>query len=143
MSSEESKENQGFKVSDHRRFNPDGSPKNEAESAPEVPKAAPPTESETPPEPPGEEAGPDSLPADFPTLVLSLASSAQMAMGVAPNPMTGKTQKNLLQAKHAIDLLGVLQEKTKGNLTEEEDKLLQALLTDLRMRFMEVKKEGL
>lgn len=142
MSSEESKENQGFKVSDHRRFNPDGSIKGGESAAPEAPEEAPELEKEPPRAPPKEEAASESLPADFPTLVLSLASSAQMALGVVPHPVTGKTQKNFLQAKHAIDLLGVLQEKTRGNLSQEEEQLLQALLTDLRMRFLEVKKEG-
>lgn len=142
MSSEESKENQAFKVSDHRRFNPDGSLKEGESAASEAPKEVPEAKQEPPRESPKEDFASESLPADFPTLVLSLASSAQMAMGVVPHPRTGKTQKDFLQAKHAIDLLGVLQEKTRGNLTEEEEKLLQALLTDLRMRFLEVKKEG-
>ena len=142
MSSEESKENQGFKVSDHRRFNADGTVKAGESSQEEASEKAPPPPEEKKAEPEISKEREESLPADLPTLILSLASSAQMALGVAPHPMTGKTQKNLLQAKHAIDLLAVLQEKTQGNLTEEEEKLLQALLTDLRMHYLEVKKEG-
>ena len=149
VASKENEENQGFKVSDHRRFNPDGSSKG---SGPEGPEPRPseeerdtkasfessPSKSSDAPEPssPGE-----GLPADFPTLILSLASTAQIGLGIAPHPGAGKVEKNLLQARHAIDLMAVLQEKTKGNLSSEEEQLLQALLTDLRMRFLEASKE--
>lgn len=77
--------------------------------------------------------------ANISTLALSLASSAAMAMGLAPNPMTGKTEKNLEVAKFNIDMLLVLKEKTKSNLTKDEEDLLHRMITDLQMKFVQVK----
>lgn len=79
-------------------------------------------------------------PVDFISFVLSLAASAQMHMGLIPNPEGGKTEKNLDLAKQTIDLLGILEEKTKGNLTDEEGKILQEMLNHLRLQFLEGKK---
>jgi hypothetical protein len=73
---------------------------------------------------------------DFFTFVLSLASSAFVHLGDAPHPETAKVESNLLLAKQTIDILGMLQEKTKGNLTADEDKFLDNILTDLRLRFV-------
>jgi uncharacterized protein DUF1844 len=143
MAMDETQENQGFKVKDQRRFNPDGSVR--AEGEPEAPGGQEAAPGAKPPPEAGSKAATseeDVLPADFVTLILSLASTAQMGLGVAPHPATGKPEKNLLQARHAIDLLGVLQEKTKGNLTKEEAKLLEALLSDLRMSYVEAKQKG-
>lgn len=75
-------------------------------------------------------------PIDFYTFVLSLGSSAFVHLGDAPHPETQEAAANLLLAKQTIDILGMLQEKTKGNLTPEEDKFLQALLSDLRLRYV-------
>ena len=75
-------------------------------------------------------------PIDFYTFCLSLGSSAFMHMGDAPHPETGQVQANLILAQQTIDLLGMLQEKTKGNLTEEEDRFLDNLLVDLRLRYV-------
>ena len=55
-----------------------------------------------------------------------------------PNPVSGKTETDLEQAKHFIDMLGVLEEKTKGNLTDDESRSLESVLFDLRMGFVEV-----
>lgn len=77
---------------------------------------------------------------DFITFILSLASSVQVHMGLIPNPGTGKPEKNLNLAKQTIDILGVLQEKTKGNLKQEEDKLLEGILYELRMKYVELNK---
>ncbi len=79
-------------------------------------------------------------PIDFNTFVVSLASSALVHLGDAPSPESGKLEKQLVQGKQIIDLLGLLQEKTRGNLTEEEARLLQALLLDLRLRYVEASK---
>jgi hypothetical protein len=74
---------------------------------------------------------------DFYTFVLSLGSSAFVHLGDAPHPETGEiAQANLLLAKEAIDILSMLSEKTRGNLTEEEAKFLENLLTDLRLRYV-------
>jgi hypothetical protein len=76
-------------------------------------------------------------PIDFVTFVVSLASSAFVHMGDAPHPETGAPAENLTLAKQTIDILGMLEAKTKGNLTAEEEKFLENLLADLRIRFVE------
>lgn len=77
----------------------------------------------------------------FANLILSLAGSAQMSLGIAPNPFTQKVEKDLNQAKQTIDLLGVLEKKTQGNLSTEEASLIKVILSDLRMRFVEEKSK--
>jgi len=77
---------------------------------------------------------------DFSTLVLSFATSAMINMGIAPDPQSGKTTKNLELAKQNIEILGVLEAKTKGNLTAEESKLLESILSEVRVRFVEASK---
>jgi hypothetical protein len=80
----------------------------------------------------------DTLPTlDFATFVLSLSHSALMHLGEAPDPETNKVEANLALAKQNIDLLGLLEEKTKGNLTGDEERLLAQVLFDLRMRYVE------
>jgi hypothetical protein len=76
-------------------------------------------------------------PIDFVTFVLSLASSAFVHMGDAPHPESGAPAENLPLAKQTIDILGMLEEKTKGNLTPEEEKFLENLLMDLRLRYVQ------
>src|SRR5438093_12686540 len=74
---------------------------------------------------------------DFNALVLSLGSSALIHLGEAPDPVNGKTQEpDLVLAQESIDLLAILQEKTRGNLSEEEALFLDTLLYDLRVRFV-------
>jgi hypothetical protein len=77
---------------------------------------------------------------DFATFVLSLSHSALMHLGEAPNPETNSVESNLALAKQNIDLLGLLEEKTKGNLTGDEERLLAQVLFDLRMRYVERSK---
>ena len=75
---------------------------------------------------------------DFYTFVLSLASSAFVHLGDAPHPETGEpVAPDLPLAHQTIDILVMLREKTKGNLTPEEEKFLDHLLTDLRFRFVQ------
>jgi hypothetical protein len=77
-------------------------------------------------------------PIDFYTFVLSLASSAFVHLGDAPHPETGATgRQDLPLAKQTIDILAMLEVKTKGNLTAEEERFLENLLTDLRFRFVQ------
>ena len=78
----------------------------------------------------------------FHTFVLSLGSSALMHLGELEQPGAGATEKDLPLAKHTIDILAMLQGKTRGNLTPEEDKLLDSLLYDLRLRFVDSSKAG-
>jgi hypothetical protein len=77
-------------------------------------------------------------PIDFYTFVLSLASSAFVHLGDAPHPESGEAgAPDLGLAQQAIDILAMLEVKTKGNLTEEEARFLENLLTDLRLRFVQ------
>jgi hypothetical protein len=82
----------------------------------------------------------EALPAiDFSTFVLSLSHSALVNLGDAPSP-EGEAGRDLALAKQTIDLLGILQEKTRNNLTGEEERLLDQVLYDLRVRFVEISK---
>jgi hypothetical protein len=87
--------------------------------------------------------GEDSLPAiDFATFVLSLSHSALMHLGDAPDPSGGTPERDVTMAKQTIDLLAVLQEKTAGNLSGEEERLLDQVMYDLRLRYEEVVREA-
>lgn len=83
-----------------------------------------------------------SLEINFSTFILSLGSSAMLNFGEIPDPMTGKKEKNLPMAKQTIDILSMLQEKTKGNLASDENKLLENLLADLKMQYVQFVKKG-
>jgi hypothetical protein len=74
--------------------------------------------------------------ADFKFFVTTLAIQASIALGHMANPATGKTEADLAQAKFLIDTLGVLQEKTKNNLDQEEAALLENLLYELRVAYL-------
>ncbi len=80
------------------------------------------------------------VPVTFENFVISLSSSALVYMGELPEPTTGKKQVDLKMAKHAIDTLDMLKEKTRGNLSEEEEKLLTELLADLKLKFVKLQK---
>lgn len=75
---------------------------------------------------------------DFSTFVYSISSSALIGLGVVPHPETKKHQVDLELARSQIDILGMLSEKTRGNLSSEEQELLVRLLHDLRLRFVEI-----
>jgi len=79
-------------------------------------------------------------PADFSTLVSMLSSQAMVMLGVLPNPATGKPEAQLEFARQFIDLLSILEEKTKGNLESEEELALKNTLHQLRMIFLEQSK---
>lgn len=72
----------------------------------------------------------------FSSLIFSLSSTAFMHLGAIPDPNTGKTEKDLPLAKQTIDLLGVLREKTRNNLDQEEENLFEHLLYDLRLAYI-------
>ena len=90
-------------------------------------------------------AGPDGSmeipPASFQFLVSSMATQVMFAMGQIPDPNTGKAMVDLELAKHHIDMLSVLEEKTKGNLSPEEGKMLTEALHQLRMAFVAVQEQ--
>ena len=77
---------------------------------------------------------------NFPTFVVSLNASALLHLGAIEDPTTGQTNKNLSMAKQTIDILSMLEEKTAGNLTTEEENLLKNILYDLRIIY--VKESG-
>lgn len=83
-----------------------------------------------------------TLEASFSTLVLSIGSSAAVALGIAPEPSSGKMMKDLNMAKLNIDLLVLLEDKTKNNLTDEEAQLLSRIVADLQLKFVAEKKLG-
>jgi len=84
----------------------------------------------------------DELPhIDFPTFLLSLSEAAHMHLGESPHPDDGRIERNLPLAKQNIDLLGLLEDKTKGNLTGDEERLLSQILFDLRARYTELTKK--
>jgi hypothetical protein len=115
--SKESEADRGFKVEDRRRFDTEGKPREEATS----------------PEAPCAEAA--ALPEiDFSTFILSLVTSAMVHLGEAPHP-EGAQRKDLALAKQTIDIIGLLRDKTQGNLTPDESRLLDEVLFDLRLRF--------
>jgi hypothetical protein len=78
----------------------------------------------------------------FTQLLLSFQAAAWQQMGKVPSVITGKIERNLEMAKHSIDMLGMLEEKTKGNLSENEQKYLQHTLFELRMNYLEENKKG-
>jgi hypothetical protein len=150
--SEEEKKEKGFTVSDRRRFNvsesgeaqENGKAAEEESKQPEGAKETPPEKGEAEAKAAGKKEGegakreePAALPEiDFSTFVVSLSSSVLIHLGVVADPMTGEQKKELAIAKQTIDMLGMLQDKTKGNLTNEESQLLESMLYDLRMRYV-------
>jgi len=126
----DSKGKGGFTVTDRRSFGEGGEPRApEPSPAPDAPPAGP-------------AGGAPTLPAvDFHTFVLSLGSSALLHLGELEHPDVGAPQIDLPLAKHTIDILVMLEEKTKGNLSPAEDKLISSLLYDLRLRYVEAQKK--
>lgn len=76
-------------------------------------------------------------PPSFSLLVATFASQAMVAFGKVPDPIEGKTEVRLEMARHAIDMLDILEQKTKGNLTPDEAAMLEGILHQLRLEFME------
>lgn len=73
---------------------------------------------------------------NFTSLILSLSTSALIQLGEVEDPFTQKQSKNLPLAKQTIDLIGMLKEKTRGNVAPEEEKFVEQILFDLRMRYV-------
>ena len=89
--------------------------------------------------PAGESSEPPAI--DFSTFILSLSTTALYQMGLASDPTTGRTAKpDALLARQTIDTLEMLREKSRGNLDAEEEKLLDSLIYELRMRFVEISR---
>jgi hypothetical protein len=80
--------------------------------------------------------GKELEPLDFSTFILSLSTSVLMNLGLVENPMTGKTEKEPAVARQTIELITLLKEKTRGNLTDEETKLMDNVLHELRLWYV-------
>jgi hypothetical protein len=139
MSKEEDKqEKRGFKVEDRRRFSDTGEARPEAPNeVPERPaaRADKPTETAAPPSPSQQHEA--ALPLNFSTFILGLSTQALVHLGEILNPIDNEFATDLLAAKHMIDILGILKEKTKGNLDNSESGLLDTILYDLRLKYVE------
>ena len=145
MPEEEKVESSGFKVVDRRAFTSEGArvvgqPENKEENqepeirVPRGPQAAtPPPELEIE----AEEAEPSER---FAMLVSYLSTTAMFQLGLLPGPGGEYIPSDLVNGSRTIDLLEVLQEKTRGNLTRQESKLLDEVLYELRMTYLEVQK---
>ena len=89
------------------------------------------------------EKGPRALPpASFPVLVSSLVTQILFALGAIEDPQTKKRYLDLALAKHNIDMLSMLEEKTSGNLTEQEKKMLDSALDEVRMAYVQAAQAG-
>src|SRR5512143_1874553 len=124
-------EDQGFSVKDKRLFSEDG--KLREEVAEETKKEK---EEQSRTAAPAQETPGMGPPIDFPSYVLTYYTQGLVLLGEVPNPYTNKTEENLEAARHTIDILTLLQEKTRGNLDREEQQLLDSVLYELRMKFM-------
>jgi uncharacterized protein DUF1844 len=158
-----SDEQTNFKVTDRRLFNPDGSPRDlpedmkaeaqataTAQAAGSSDLASPTTQKTSDPAPaniPPHDAGtategddaelPDADdPTSFVNFMMSIASNAASALGMMEHPVTHQREVDLELAKHWIDILGMLQQKTRSNLAPQEAKILEGLLADLRMQYV-------
>ena len=149
-----------FKVTDRRLFNADGSPRDlpPEEKPEEKPVAAPepestaavaagPAKAEEPPrvdEPAVEEEEEFTEqdlaeardPASFVSFIMSIASNAASALGMMEHPVTHQREVDVELGKHWIDVMGMLEKKTSGNLTPQEKRMVESLLADLRMQYV-------
>ncbi len=137
-------DNKGYRVEDRRFiFREQQQEGKAAEPAPEAPEAAaagPEAGPREPEEPSRKEERRGPLPPiTFSTFIFSLNSSALIHLGEHPDPVTGQVERDLDLAKQTIDLLGLLRDKTRGNLSHDEEQLLEAILFDLRLRYVRLK----
>ena len=131
------KESSGFKVEDKRLFNADGSPITEHHDSPKAESSEPSQQETVEDERNASDTKSESQPGiDFASFVFSLATSAMANLGEVPDPTTGEISENLEAAKQMIDILTMLQEKTKGNLEADEENILENLLYELRMKYL-------
>jgi len=112
---------------------PAGTPETAARSGPEKsePAARPPARERA-----RTKGDPLDDPTSFLSLIMSLASNAAASLGMMPHPVTGESGVDLKTAKHWIDVLGMLEQKTRGNLDAQEAQVIESLLADLRMQYV-------
>ena len=133
---QEEQEKQAFTITDRRGFRADGEPKapeSKGDKREEEQPAAeqPPIEGE---KTLGQDSSKPSI--DFPSYLLSYYTQGLVLLGEVPNPMTNKKEEHIEEARHIIDILAMLEKKTKGNLTDAEQQLIETVLYELRMKFM-------
>ncbi len=149
--SEREEEQPSITVKDKRKFNLDGSIREGFESeavAPQEMSPAPVSETEPPADatgditdtPPEEETDLPGAedPASFINFLSTLATNAAAALGAVPNPATGKRAIDLDTGKFWLEVISMLKEKTKGNLHKKEEEILNSLLSDLRMQYVQI-----
>ena len=140
MASEE--KDKGFTVQDRRRFSAEGEAKAESpEESPPAPAAASEPRAASPPPQQGQEplAEPEVT---FTTFMVGLSTQALAALGEISDPLSGASGKDLHAAQQLIDIIGMLREKTRGNLDRDEDGLIEAILFDLRMKYVELARQS-
>jgi hypothetical protein len=131
---EEEIKGEGFIVKDKRIFDTEGKVRGESKEVKEEEVKEEEVKEE-------EKKGAAPLPeVNFSSFLLSLSSSTLLHLGEIADPQSGEKKKELALAKQSIDIIVLLKDKTKGNLTHEEEELLDHLLYDLRMRFVEASK---
>ncbi len=151
-----SEENEGgFKVTDRRLFKPDGSLRDDVLIEEEPVATSEPTQPPAIPAPaaahsaPAQAAAPGpsteedaALPEQtmFTEFLMSVASSAFIYLGMMEHPATGRRHVDLNAAKESIDMLSMLRDKTRGNLTPGEESFFDELLSDLRMQFVSLRR---
>ena len=134
---EEEKTEKGFVIKDKRIFDETGESRKEELKEEETRSRA--TTEEGPPEKAREEYFPEVT---FSSFVFSLSTTVMYHFGDFPDPVTKKAEKNLAAAKHTIDMLSMLKNKTVGNLDENEKELLEGILYELMMRYVKEKAGG-
>jgi len=142
---DEREREEGFKVRDRRRFSTDGEPSGE-ETSSDIPSDASeplqpaPEQAEAPKSGGDEGREQHAAPIDFLSFVISLANTALYQLGLIRISEDKEPEKDLVGARQTIDLLGLMEEKTRGNLTDDEKRMLTETLFQLRMAFVEVAK---
>jgi hypothetical protein len=141
----DTKDDKGFVIKDRRHFDETGEIKTqppetgEKKETREKQEEAPQSEEQAESTAQQEESLPEIT---FSTFVFSLGTSVMYHFGDFPDPVSKKTEKNMAAAKQTIDILGLLKDKTDGNLNTDEKNLLDSLLFELRMRYIKEKEKG-
>ncbi|UCF89000.1 MAG: DUF1844 domain-containing protein [bacterium] len=134
---EDQKKDKDFKVDDRRT----SSGAEGKESKPPEPEGQSGADKGEPPEPPKTGDPGEAIKVDFSTFIFSLFSSALIQLGDMADPITGAMDPNLTSAKQTIDIIDILRLKTQGNLTEEEDNLLENASAELKWKYLDALKK--
>jgi hypothetical protein len=135
--SKEQEEDQGFRVTDKRLFKEDGKLRDEsAVEADKKQETAHTAESKGRTAASGEAMPGTGGQIDFPSYILSYYTQSLVLLGEVPNPYSNKKEEDLEAARHTVDILDMLKDKTKGNLTADEAQLLESVLYEVRLKYM-------